>query len=102
MEIASIQRINQLNQMTGVDDGNVTNLTQEKTDMFESFLNSIDTMKKTQETSKLEMSEVLMGNSDNAHNALILLEKANLQMQFATAVRDKVVQGVNQILNMQV
>jgi flagellar hook-basal body complex protein FliE len=70
--------------------------------MFEGIMNGITEMKTTQEVGKLEMSQVLLGNSDNAHNALISLEKANLQMMFASSVRDKATQGLNQMLNMQV
>jgi flagellar hook-basal body complex protein FliE len=70
--------------------------------MFEGIMNGLNEMRTTQEVGKLEMSQVLLGNSDNAHNAMIAMEKANLQMMFASSVRDKATQGLNQMLNMQV
>lgn len=70
--------------------------------LFEGMMDGLMAMRETQEVGKVEMSQVLLGNSDNAHNALIALEKANLQMTFAATVRDKTTQGLNQMLNMQV
>lgn len=70
--------------------------------MFEQILDSFTAMEKTQVSAKTEMADVLMGRSDNSHGALIALQKAELQMSFASSVRDKVVQGVNQLFNMQI
>lgn len=70
--------------------------------LFEGIMGGLSEMRQTQQAGKVEMSQLLLGNSENAHNALITLEKANLQMQFAASIRDKSVQGLNQLLNMQV
>ena len=48
-----------------------------------------------------KIKEVLTGQSDDAHGALIGLEKAEIQMQLAATVRDKLTQGYQQIINMQ-
>ncbi|WP_456363798.1 flagellar hook-basal body complex protein FliE [Priestia aryabhattai] len=70
--------------------------------MFEQILDSFSAMEKTQVAAKTEMADVLMGRSENSHGALIALQEAELQMTFAGSVRDKVVQGVNQLFNMQI
>ncbi|WP_394555442.1 hypothetical protein C1N61_28320 (plasmid) [Priestia aryabhattai] len=70
--------------------------------MFEQILDSFSAMEKTQVAAKTEMADVLMGRSENSHGALIALQEAELQMSFAASVRDKVVQGVNQLFNMQI
>ncbi|MCK2000018.1 flagellar hook-basal body complex protein FliE [[Brevibacterium] frigoritolerans] len=70
--------------------------------MFDNILNSFTSMEKTQVDAKTQMADVLMGNSENSHGALIALQKAELQMSFASSVRDKVVSGVNQLFNMQI
>lgn len=70
--------------------------------LFDSLLNSLVTMEETQVDAKSQVADVLMGNSDDSHGALIALQKAELQMSFAGSVRDKMVQGVNQLLNMQI
>jgi|APAga8741244001_1050109.scaffolds.fasta_scaffold05522_5 flagellar hook-basal body complex protein FliE len=70
--------------------------------MFEQILDSFSAMEKTQVAAKTEMADVLMGRSENSHGALIALQEAELQMSFAASARDKVVQGVNQLFNMQI
>jgi len=70
--------------------------------MFEQILDSFSAMEKTQVAAKTEMADVLMGRSENSHGALIALQEAELQMTFAGSARDKVVQGVNQLFNMQI
>lgn len=70
--------------------------------LFDSLLDSLVSMEQTQVDAKTQVADVLMGNSDDSHGALIALQKAELQMSFASAVRDKTVQGVNQLLNMQI
>ena len=70
--------------------------------LFDSLLDSLVAMEETQVDAKTQVADVLMGRSDDSHGALIALQKAELQMSFASAARDKVVQGVNQLLNMQI
>jgi flagellar hook-basal body complex protein FliE len=70
--------------------------------LFDQVLNSVSSMENTQVDAKTQMADVLMGRSDDSHGALIALQKAELQMSFASTVRDKVVQGVNQLFNMQI
>ena len=71
--------------------------------LFEKILfNSISAMENTQIDAKTNIADVLLGRSDNSHSALIALQKAELQMSFASSARDKVVQGVNQLINMQI
>ncbi|MGF7535622.1 flagellar hook-basal body complex protein FliE [Bacillus mexicanus] len=70
--------------------------------MFEQILDSISSMENTQVQAKTDMADVLSGKSDDSHGALIELQQAELQMSFAASVRDKVVQGVNQLFNMQI
>lgn len=48
-----------------------------------------------------KIQNVLLGKSDDTSGALIALEKAEIQMQFAANVRDKFTQGYQQIINMQ-
>ena len=70
--------------------------------LFDSLLDSLVAMEETQVEAKSQVADVLMGNSDDSHGALIALQEAELQMSFASSVRDKMVQGVNQLLNMQI
>src|SRR5690625_88378 len=64
--------------------------------------NFLTEMVNTQKKAKGEMIDVLLGRSDNAHQALINMEEAKLQMELAGVARDKITNGVNQLLNMQI
>lgn len=70
--------------------------------LFESVLQTVTEMTHQQVSSKMLMADVLAGRSENTHGALIELEKAELQMNLATVVRDKTAQAYNQIINMQI
>lgn len=69
---------------------------------FDKVLGIVEEMNKGQVKAKSEMTSVLNGESDNTHGALIALEKASLQLQMATTARDKLLQGYQQIINMQI
>jgi len=64
--------------------------------------NFLTEMVNTQNKAKGEMIDVLLDRSDNAHQALINMEEAKLQMELAGVVRDKITNGVNQLLNVQI
>ena len=43
-----------------------------------------------------------LGYADNTHDLMIAEQKATIALQYTVAVRDKFLQGYNQIMNMQV
>lgn len=70
--------------------------------LFETTIEAVKNMSDQQIQAKMQMADVLMGRSENTHGALIELEKAELQMNLATVVRDKTAQAYNQLINMQI
>jgi flagellar hook-basal body complex protein FliE len=68
---------------------------------FDALFSMVQTLNKEQKTADYKIEEVLTGHSDDTHGSLIALQKAELQMHFASVVRDKFVQGYQQIMNMQ-
>lgn len=100
MDITSLSPIElKVDQALGGTEQKVNSL---NSSAFDQILDSFSAMEKTQVEAKTEMADVLMGRSDNSHGALIALQEAELQMSFASSARDKVVQGVNQLFNMQI
>lgn len=73
-----------------------------KNDTFDKMLDSVLQMNDTQVNATSKMQEVLAGTSDDTHGALIELEKADFQMQFYVTTRDKLIQGYQTIINMQI
>lgn len=88
--------LNNLQSFSNVKGKNEVNQT-----VFDKLWTTIEGMNETQNEGSSKVQDVLLGKSDDTHGALIALEKAELQMQLATTVRDKVTQGYQQIINMQ-
>jgi len=69
---------------------------------FDRMMDTVEHINTTQVQANTKMEDVIEGKSEDSHGALIGLEKADIQMQFAVTVRDKVTQGYQQIINMQI
>jgi flagellar hook-basal body complex protein FliE len=69
---------------------------------FDTLWNTINNINTTQTTANSQVQDVITGKSDDTHGALIALEKAELQMQLANVVREKLTSGYQQIMNMQI
>lgn len=79
-----------------------TNKVEENTpSAFEKLWDTVEGLNNKQIEANTKIQDVLLGKSDDTHGALIALEKAEIQMQLAVSVRDKLTQGYQQIINMQ-
>lgn len=85
---------------------NGLSLGEEKDDSFGSILASM--LSAVNETNDLqnaaESAEIqfALGESDNTHDLLIAESKALVALQYTAAVRDKVIDAYNQIMQMQI
>jgi flagellar hook-basal body complex protein FliE len=76
--------------------------TQTEDTMFDRMFDTVKEINSTQVQANTKMEDVISGKSEDSHGALIGLEKADIQMQLAVTVRDKLLQGYQQIINMQI
>ena len=74
--------------------------------MFESLLNSaIDNIQTTNAyLSDAENQEILfaLGEADSTHDLTIALEKASTALQYTVAIRDKVLEAYNSLMQIQI
>ncbi|MEE3392250.1 MAG: flagellar hook-basal body complex protein FliE [Lachnospiraceae bacterium] len=72
---------------------------------FSAALDSaVGLIKKTNDLSNAaEMEEIryAAGQSDNLHDLMVAQQKANVSLQYTVAVRDAVMQGYRELMNMQ-
>ena len=73
---------------------------------FQSMLNSVmglldDTNSQIQAAHKEEVA-FMLGETDNTHDLMIAEQKANIALQYTVAVRDRVLEAYNTIMQMQV
>jgi flagellar hook-basal body complex protein FliE len=81
-------------------------LTVEEDDSFSSILSSmmqsVDETNDLQNTAESEEIRFALGESENTHDLLIAETKANIALQYTVAVRDKLVDGYKEIMQMQI
>ncbi len=73
---------------------------------FQSMLNSVmglldDTNSQIQEAHKEEVA-FMLGETDNTHDLMIAEQKANIALQYTVAVRDRVLEAYQTIMQMQI
>ena len=92
--------LNTYTQKTSFDDDN------NKTNSFDSILSammqSVDETNDLQNKAASEEIRFALGESDNTHDLLIAETKANIALQYTVAVRDKLVDGYKELMQMSV
>ncbi len=70
--------------------------------VFKAAMNMLDeTNALTNKAEELEV-QFLLGDAVNTHDLQVAQQKANVALQYTVAVRDKVIEAYNSIINMQV
>lgn len=70
--------------------------------VFQSALDMLNETSDLQNQAESEEIKFALGLADNTHDLQIAQEKANIALQFTVAVRDKVIEGYKEIMNMQI
>jgi flagellar hook-basal body complex protein FliE len=70
-------------------------------DVFNKLWDIIGTLNTNQQIANQKQQDVMLGKSDDAHGMLIALEKNELDMSYATLIRDKAIDGFKRIIDMQ-
>lgn len=73
---------------------------------FDSIINSVMSLLKdtnaTQQAASAEKIAYALGETDNTHDLMIAEQKANIALQYTVAIRDRVLESYNTIMNMAV
>lgn len=70
--------------------------------ILDSMLNAVDETNTLQNQAEAAAIEFALGESDNTHDLLIAQTKANTALQYTVAVRDKLIEAYQQIMQMQI
>lgn len=87
-----------LSSLSGVSDENAGDFSS----ILDSMLNSVNETNILQNQAEAAAIEFALGESDNTHDLLIAQTKANTALQYTVAVRDKVIEAYQQIMQMQI
>jgi len=66
------------------------------------FMRELDKLNQTVTGSEALLQDLATGKTDNIHHVMLALEDAKLTLQMALQVRNKVVEGYQEILRMQI
>jgi flagellar hook-basal body complex protein FliE len=66
------------------------------------FMQELNKLNHTLINSEVLLQDLATGKTDNIHHVMLALEEAKLSLQMALQVRNKVVEGYQEILRMQV
>lgn len=69
--------------------------------IFSTALGMLDETNKLQNTAESLVIQFALGLADNTHDLQIAQKKANTALAYTVAVRDKVLEAYNSIMNMQ-
>lgn len=70
--------------------------------MLDSAMNMVNETNDLQNKAESAEMQFALGLMDNTHDLQIAQEKANIALQYTVAVRDKLIEGYKEIMNMQV
>lgn len=70
--------------------------------IFSSALNMLNETNDLQNTAESMEIQFLLGDAVNTHDLQIAQQKANVALSYTVAVRDKVIEAYNSIMNMQI
>ena len=87
-----------LSSISGVSDENAGDFSS----ILDSMLNSVNETNTLQNQAEAASIQFALGESDNTHDLLIAQTKANTALQYTVAVRDKLIEAYQQIMQMQI
>ncbi len=70
--------------------------------IFEAAFNMINETNDLQNRAEEKEIQFALGDAENTHDLMIAEQKANIALSYTVAVRDKILEGYNTLMNMQV
>ena len=70
--------------------------------MLSSAMSLIKDTNSLQEAASAEEVAFALGETDNTHDLMIAEQKANIALQYTVAVRDRLLESYNTIMNLQI
>jgi flagellar hook-basal body complex protein FliE len=112
MDVSSISSVSGLKNLykikqsspTSIDESTLGVNSDNKTfkDVLDGVMNIVDETNSLQIKAQNEEVKFALGESDNTHDLMIAQKKALVALQYTVAVRDRFIQGYQEIMNMQI
>jgi flagellar hook-basal body complex protein FliE len=82
--------------------GNLKNITGSGESFTNIFGDALNNLKQTEAVAETENAKLLTGESDDIHTAMIASQKAEVAVNLAVQIRDRVLTAYNEVMNMQI
>ena len=103
MDISMLSGINSDYLNTYAKQNSLVNTTDDSFDsVLSSMLHSIDETNDLQNAAEQAEIQFALGKSNNTHDLLIAESKAEVALQYTVAVRDKIIEGYKELMQMQI
>lgn len=90
------------NALSGLDSIGSTGKTQAQSSFTDILSEAINSAQQAEVSAEDENAALLTGETDDLHTPLIEAQKAELALDLAIQIRNKVINAYNQVMNMQV
>ncbi len=90
------------NGLAGIDSVGSTGKTQSESSFTDILSDAINSAREAESTAETENAALLTGETDDLHTPLIEAQKAEIALDLAIQIRNKVINAYNQVMNMQV
>ena len=87
-----------LSSLTGISDEDGTDFST----ILDSLMNAVGETNALQNQAEAAEIQFALGQSDNTHDLLVAQTKANVSLQYTVAVRDRLIEAYQQIMQMQI
>ncbi|CBK74819.1 Flagellar hook-basal body protein [Butyrivibrio fibrisolvens 16/4] len=101
MDIASLQSLYGATPVSNTQVKKADNTTGFQS-MLDSVMGLLDETNALQKVANREQVALELGESDNTHDLMIAEKKANTALQYTVAVRDRILEAYQQIMQMQI
>jgi len=88
--------------LSAVERLNAVNKASSETEFSDILNEALSDVTKTEADVLVENDNLLTGETDSIHSAVIASEKAEIALSLAVQIRNKVVDAYNEIMNMQI
>lgn len=90
------------NGLIGINSAGSTGKTQGESSFTDILSDAINNAREAESTAETENAALLTGETDDLHTPLIESQKAEIALDLAIQIRNKVINAYNQVMNMQV
>ncbi|MBQ2282788.1 MAG: flagellar hook-basal body complex protein FliE [Agathobacter sp.] len=103
MDVSALNNVTATYRASYLQEASLLEETSESFDsIYTAMLDALNETNELQKSAETEEIKFALGESENTHDLLIAQSKANVALQYTVAVRDKLIDGYKELMQMQI